>query len=145
MEAALALAREAGAAGEIPVGAVVVKDGEIIGSGRNRREAAHNALAHAEIEAIHRACERLGDWRLDGCDLYVTLEPCPMCAGAILNARLSTVIYGASDPKRGACDSVADLLRLPQYRRPTLYAGICEQESRALLTNFFADLRETEG
>ncbi len=141
MQAAIALARQAGQAGEVPVGAVITKDGQIVGTGQNRRESLQNALAHAEIEAISMACKTLGTWRLDDCTLYVTLEPCPMCAGAILNARISTVVYGANDPKRGACDSVGDLFRLSWYHRPELYAGICEAECRQLLSDFFTALR----
>ena len=100
---ALSLAEEAAAAGEVPVGAVVVKDGQVIGEGRNRREEGRTALAHAEVEAIHRACQALGTWRLTGCDLYVTLEPCPMCTGAIINAHMDRVVYGADDERAGCC------------------------------------------
>ena len=105
MKQALVLAEKAGALGEIPVGAVVVKDGEVIATGYNRRETDKTALGHAEIEAINKACEKLGRWRLDDCELYVTLEPCPMCAGAIINARLKKVVFGAFDPKGGAIES----------------------------------------
>ncbi|MBO5646768.1 MAG: hypothetical protein J6S59_06585, partial [Clostridia bacterium] len=108
MQEALALAREAEAAGEIPVGCIIEKDGVIVGRGRNRRETDRTALGHAEIEAIAEACRKLGEWRLSGCRLFVTLEPCPMCAGAIINARISTVVFGAWDPRAGACGSVED-------------------------------------
>ena len=142
MQEALRLAREAAAAGEVPVGAVVVKDGAIIGRGRNRRESAKTALAHAELEAIHQACQALGDWRLTGCQLYVTLEPCPMCAGAILNARVSTLVYGPDDENAGCAGTAADLFSLPYARRPQVYRGFREEECRALLGDFFRRLRE---
>ena len=143
MQAALSLAREAAAAGEVPVGAVVVCKGEIVGRGRNRREENHTALAHAEIEAIHQACQALGTWRLAGCQLYVTLEPCPMCAGAILNARVDTVIYGPDDGQAGCLGTAANLLQLPCVHRPEVYRGFCEEECRALLQDFFRALRES--
>ena len=141
---ALALAKKAGAKGEIPVGAVIVKDGEIIATGQNRRETDNNALGHAEIEAISSACERLGRWRLDDCELYVTLEPCPMCAGAIINARIKKVVFGAFDKKAGSCsdDSVINLFNLPYNHRPEVWAGIGEQECSEVLTEFFENLRE---
>lgn len=142
MKKALALAAEAAAEGEVPVGAVLVKDGEIIGTGRNRRELGKNALLHAEIEAIHQGCCRLGGWRLQGADLYVTLEPCPMCAGAIINARISRVFFGACDPKAGSCGSVVNLFQLPYNHRPELVSGLLEEECGAILTAFFKRLRE---
>ncbi|MCQ2405020.1 MAG: tRNA adenosine(34) deaminase TadA [Clostridia bacterium] len=142
MNEALALAREAAAEGEVPVGAVIVKDDRIVGRGRNRREADKNALAHAEIEAINEACKTLGGWRLFGCELYVTLEPCPMCAGAIVNARLDRVIYGARDPKAGSCGSIVDLFSYPYNHRPECVAGVMEEECAAELSAFFARLRE---
>ncbi len=141
MTAALELAAEAAAEGEVPVGAVVVKDGVIIGTGRNRRETGKHALAHAEIEAIHNACTALGGWRLSGCTLYVTLEPCPMCAGAIINARLDRVVFAAEDPKAGSCGSLVDLFSLPYNHRPAVEHGLLEEESRALLKGFFRRLR----
>lgn len=141
MAEALALAREAAAEGEVPVGAVVVKDGIVIGRGRNRRELGRNALAHAEIEAIDEACRTLGGWRLSGCTLYVTLEPCPMCAGAVINARIDRVVQGASDPKAGSCGSVVDLFRLPYNHRPELVCGVLEDECRQILKDFFGKLR----
>ena len=142
MRAALALARQAAMEGEVPVGAVVVKDGVIIGQGRNRREKSKNALAHAEIEAIHQACEALGGWRLSGCELYVTLEPCPMCAGAIINARIDRVIQGTADPKAGSCGSVVDLFSLPYNHRPECISGVLEDECRRELQAFFRNLRK---
>ena len=142
MCAALALAREAAAEGEVPVGAVIVKDGEIIATGRNRREVAKQALAHAEIEAIANACAALGGWRLSGCTLYVTLEPCPMCAGAIINARLDRVVYGAPDPKAGSCGSLTDLFELPFNHQPQTERGVLEDECAAVLKEFFKSLRK---
>lgn len=142
MRAALALAREAAAEGEVPVGAVIVKDGEIIATGRNRREVAKQALAHAEIEAIANACAALGGWRLSGCTLYVTLEPCPMCAGAIINARLDRVVYGAPDPKAGSCGSLTDLFELPFNHQPRLERGVLEEDCAAVLKEFFKSLRK---
>jgi tRNA(adenine34) deaminase len=141
MRQALALARESAKEGEVPVGAVIVRNGEIIGRGRNRREGLKNALAHAEIEAINKACRRLGGWRLFDCDLYVTLEPCPMCAGAIINARISRVFYGAKDPKAGCCGTVVDLFSLPFNHRPACEGGILTQECAEELSGFFAKLR----
>lgn len=141
MHRALELAAEAAAEGEVPVGAVIVKDGELISTGRNRREIGKNALAHAEIEAINGACEVLGGWRLSGCTLYVTLEPCPMCAGAIINARIDRVVYGAADPKAGSCGSIVNLFSLPYNHRPELIGGVLEDECAASLQNFFRQLR----
>lgn len=141
MEAALTLAKQAGEKGEIPVGAVIVKDGEIIATGKNGREEKQNALSHAEIEAINKACGKLGSWRLEDCELYVTLEPCPMCTGAIINARIKTVIFGAYDLKAGSMDSVINLCDYPYNHKPEIYGGICEEECSALLKDFFAELR----
>ena len=141
MDEALALAREAGAAGEVPVGCVVIREGEVIGRGRNRREEEKNALAHAEIEAIREACASLGDWRLEGCALFVTLEPCAMCAGAILNARIPTVVYGLRERKTGACGSVLDLFAEDFGFRPRMYGGIREAECWELMGSFFGRLR----
>ncbi len=137
MTAALSLAREAAAHGDIPVGCVVVRDGEIVGRGCNRRELLGDATAHAEVEAIRDACRRLGSWRLSGCALYVTLEPCPMCAGAIINARLDAVVYGAANPKAGCCGSVLSLFQERFNHRPAVYGGVLEQECAALLGDFF--------
>ncbi len=142
MREALALAREAAALGEVPVGAVAVWDGKIVGRGMNRRETGKNALCHAEIAAIDEACRTLGGWRLWKCDLYVTLEPCPMCAGAIINARVRRVVYGAKDLKNGACGSVTNLFELPFNHRPELVSGVLEEECGAVLTEFFKELRE---
>ena len=141
MDRALELAREAAAEGEVPVGAVVVHEGRIIGTGRNRRETDKNALAHAELEAIREACRSRGGWRLFDCDLYVTLEPCPMCAGAIINARLRRVCYGTADPKAGSLGSVIDLTALPYNHRPIVEGGLLREECAARLTAFFRSLR----
>ena len=135
------MAQEAAAEGEVPVGCVIVKGDQIVGRGRNRRETVKNALSHAEIEAINDACRTLGGWRLWECTLYVTLEPCPMCAGAIVNARIPRVVYGAKDRKCGACGSVCDLFSMEFNHHPTVQTGVLEQESSALLTEFFKDLR----
>ncbi len=145
MQLALALAKEAADEGEVPVGAVVVKDGKVIGRGRNRREGGKNALAHAEIEAIDEACRTLGGWRVAGCRLYVTVEPCPMCAGAIINARIDEVIYGTVDPKAGSCHSLVDLFTLPYNHKPLSRSGVLEEECRGVLRDFFRTLRARKG
>lgn len=144
MEKALELARQSANEGEVPVGAVIVKDNKIIACGRNRRELGKNALYHAEIEAIDNACKALGGWRLWQCEMYVTLEPCPMCAGAIINSRIKAVYYGASDNKAGSFGSVADFNRLPYNHKPEIYAGIMADEAQALLTEFFYNLRQNK-
>ncbi len=144
MLAALALADEAAAAGEVPVGCVIVREGRIVGRGRNRREENHSALAHAEIEAIGEACKALGDWRLSDCSLYVTLEPCPMCAGAILNARLKQVCFGARDEKTGSCGSVLNLFEENYGYRPAVYGGILEAECLERMRSFFQSLRSAD-
>ena len=141
MDQALALAREAAAEGEVPVGCVITRRGEIVGRGRNRREKDKSALAHAEIEAIGEACRNLGGWRLWECTLYVTLEPCPMCAGAIVNARIPRVVYGASDSKCGAVDSVCSLFSMDFNHHPQVESGVREEEAGALLQEFFKNLR----
>ena len=141
MRQALALAREAAAAGEVPVGCVIVRGGEIVGRGRNRREEKRSAASHAEMEAIAPANEILGSWRLDGCELYVTLEPCPMCAGAILNARIARVWYGARDAAFGACGGVTNLFMEDFPNRPALVGGILGEECRQVLSDFFSGLR----
>lgn len=141
MDEALALAKQAAAEGEVPVGCVIVRDGQIVGRGRNRRETEKTALGHAEIEAIAQACETLGGWRLWDCTLYVTLEPCPMCAGAIVNARIPRVVYGATDSKSGACGSVCDLFSMAFNHKPEVLSGVREQEAAALLQEFFQNLR----
>ena len=142
MRQALALAEEAGLAGEVPVGCVIVREGEIVGRGRNRREEKQSALSHAETEAIAQANAALGSWRLDGCQLYVTLEPCPMCAGAILNARISRVWFGARDPAMGACGGVLNLFMEDFPNRPALVGGVLEEECREVLGRFFQSLRK---
>lgn len=141
MAEALNLAQEAAAEGEVPVGCVVVRSGQIVGRGRNRREREKSALAHAEIEAIAQACRVLGGWRLWECTLYVTLEPCPMCAGAIINARIPRVVYGASDKKCGAARSVCSLFSMDFNHHPTVEAGVMEEECGELLREFFRNLR----
>lgn len=141
MDEALGLAREAFADGEVPVGCVIVRKGEIVGRGRNRREKGKNALAHAELEAISDACEALGGWRLWECTLYVTLEPCPMCAGAIVNARIPRVVYGAGDQKAGAVRSVCRLFDMGFNHHPVVEQGVREEECAALLKAFFQQLR----
>lgn len=141
MSAALEEAKKAASEGEVPVGAVIVKDGEIIATGHNQREQKQNALSHAEIEAINSACEKLGSWRLHGCELYVTLEPCPMCTGAIINARIQTVIFGAFDKNAGCMDSIINLCDYPLGHKVEVYAGICEDECQNVLQDFFKNLR----
>ena len=141
MDRALALAREAAAEGEVPVGCVIVRNGQIVAEGRNRRETGKTALGHAEIEAIENACKALGGWRLWDCTLYVTLEPCPMCAGAIINARIPRVVFGACDAKYGACGSVCDLFSMDFNHHPQVEKGVCEEEAKALMTEFFQNLR----
>lgn len=141
MRRALELAAEAAGEGEVPVGAVIVKGDDLIAVGRNRRELGKHALAHAEIEAIDGACKALGGWRLSGCTLYVTLEPCPMCAGAIINARIDRVIYGTADPKAGSCGSLTNLFSLPYNHQPELVGGVLQDECAAILQDFFKQLR----
>ena len=141
MKEALVLAREAFEDGEVPVGCVIVRGDEIVGRGRNRREQGKSALAHAEVEAIAEACRNLGGWRLWECTLYVTLEPCPMCAGAIINARIPRVVYGASDDKCGAVRSVCSLFDMKFNHHPQVESGILEEEAAALLSEFFQNLR----
>ena len=141
MKLAITEAQKAAEKGEVPVGAVIVKNGEVISTGHNLREEKQNALSHAEIEAINLACQKLGSWRLDDCELYVTLEPCPMCTGAIINARIKTVISGAYDSKMGCMDSVINLCDYPFNHHPEIYGGIMEDECLAVLQNFFKKLR----
>ena len=141
MEEALVLAREAFADGEVPVGCVIVRNGQVVGRGRNRRETGKSALAHAECEAISDACRNLGGWRLWDCTLYVTLEPCPMCAGAIINARIPRVVWGANDAKCGACGSVCDLFSMEFNHHPEVTRGVREEECAQLLSDFFQKLR----
>lgn len=144
MRRAMELAAEAEAEGDVPVGCVIVRDGEILGEGRNRREETGDATAHAEMEAIRAACRRVGSWRLSGCTLYVTMEPCPMCAGGIINARIPVVRYGTRDEKAGACGSVLNLFEERFNHRPRLYRGPEEAACREQLQHFFQALREKE-
>ncbi len=142
MRAAVELAREAVLTGDVPVGCVIADSaGTIIGRGRNRREERKSAVRHAEIEAIEQACAAVGSWRLDGCALYVTLEPCPMCAGAIINARIPTVVYGAKEPVTGSCGSVINLFEEHYGFRPAIYGGVLAGECAELLREFFQDMR----
>lgn len=144
MKKALELARIAAEQGEVPVGAVVVKksSGEIIGRGFNRREYGRSPLTHAEIIAIDEASRRLGGWRLIDCELFVTLEPCPMCAGAMINSRIERVVFGAFDPKAGSCGSVVNLFELPYNHKPELVGGVLESECAGILSEFFRELRQ---
>ena len=144
MRQALALAREAAGAGEVPVGCVIVQGGAVVGRGRNRREEKQSALSHAETEAIAQANAALGSWRLEECALYVTLEPCPMCAGAILNARIPRVFFGARDRAMGACGGVMNLFMEEFPPRPALVGGLLEEECAAVLGDFFRRLRRGE-
>lgn len=141
MNAAYKMAQEAFDDGEVPVGAVIVKDDKIIAYGRNRREKLKNALLHAEIDAINNACKKLGGWRLWNCSLYVTLEPCPMCAGAIINAHIPNVYFGAYDFKNGSCGTITNLFELPYAFKPNFTGGIMQEECSALLKDFFKELR----
>ncbi len=142
MQQALDLAKEAAKMGEIPVGAVIVKDGDVIGRGMNTRERSQNALGHAEINAINEACKNTGSWRLDGATIYVTMEPCPMCAGAIINARIKTVVFGCFDLKMGAMDSVCNLANEKFDFTPEIYGGIMEKECALVVKEFFEELRK---
>ena len=142
MELALELAQEAADNGEVPVGCVIVDgDGNVIGSGRNRREEKNDASAHAEIEAIRMACEKTGDWRLEDCTIFVTLEPCPMCAGGIINSRIPTVVFGAKDENTGSCGSVINLFEERYGHKPAIYGGVKAQQSAQLLKSFFETKR----
>ena len=141
MRRAFALAAEAAADGDVPVGCVIVRDGEIIGEGRNRREVNGDATAHAEMEAIRAACERTGSWRLHDCTLYVTLEPCPMCAGGIINSRIDCVRYAAREEKSGCCGSVLNLFEERFNHRPRIYQGPMVEECEGQLREFFQNLR----
>ena len=142
MREALLLAQEAAADGEVPVGCVITLEDRIVGRGRNRREKVKTALAHAELEAIGEACRTLGGWRLWQCELFVTLEPCPMCSGAIINSRIKRVVYGAADTKAGCCGSVTDLFAMPFNHHPVVEKGLREAEAQQLLQAFFVSLRE---
>ena len=141
MKRAIELAKKAFDSGEVPVGAVIVKNGEIIGEGYNMREQKQNALSHAEIEAINSACKKLNSWRLDDCEMYVTLEPCPMCTGAIMASRIDRVVFGAYDEKGGAIGSVCDLCDMPFMSKPQVIGGFMEKECADVLTRFFGSIR----
>ena len=141
MKKALLRAKAAARVGEVPVGALIVRNGLIVSTGRNFREGKNNAISHAEIIAIDRACRKLGRWRLFDCTLYVTLEPCPMCAGAIINARIPRVVFGAYDRKAGVFGSVTDLTQLPFNHKPEIVGGVLAEECGAQLSNFFKSLR----
>lgn len=145
MKKALRQAERAYSEGEVPVGAVVVKDGKVISRGRNRRESLKDATAHAEFIAIQKACKRLNGWRLCGCTLYVTLEPCVMCAGAIVNSRIERVVIGTSDPKAGAMGSVTDVTYLPLNHKPETVYGVMQKECSEILKKFFKQLRQSKG
>ena len=142
MKIAIAQAKMAADMGEIPVGAIIVSDGDIISTGFNKREMLNNSLAHAEVVAINSACRALGVWRLLNSTLYVTLEPCAMCAGAIINSRIERVIFGAFDPKSGSFGSLVDLSKLPYNHKPVVVSGVCEEECAKLLSDFFQKLRK---
>lgn len=142
MQLALDLAKQSAAEGEVPVGAVIVRGGEVVATGRNRREAVKDALSHAELEAIRTACAVLGGWRLWECEMFVTLEPCPMCAGAILNARIRKVTFGAYDPKNGALASVMHMYDYPFTHKPAVEGGVLENECAEVLSDFFKKLRK---
>lgn len=142
MREAIRLAMISAKEDEVPVGAVIVRDGTIVGTGRNRREGGKNALYHAEIEAVNSACKSLGGWRLPGCELYVTLEPCPMCAGSVINSRIEKVVFGAFDKKAGSFGSLVNLAALPYNHRPEIIGGFMEDECAKLLSDFFAGLRK---
>ena len=142
MKAAIAQAEFAAKMGEVPVGAIIVSDGDIISTGFNKRECLNNSLAHAEIVAINVACEKLGCWRLLNSTLYVTLEPCAMCAGAIINSRIERVVFGAFDPKAGSFGSLVDLSKLPYNHKPEVVSGVCGEECSKLLSDFFDKLRK---
>ena len=139
---AIEQAEKARELGEVPIGAVIVKDGEVVGTGFNRRETGKNALYHAEIIAIDDACRRLGGWRLWQCEMYVTMEPCPMCAGAIINSRIKRIVYGCCDMKAGSVKSVIDLFELPYNHKPVYEGGIMAEECSQMLSSFFRQLRE---
>lgn len=141
MEKALEEAKKSELEEEVPIGAVVVFENQIISTGRNKRETTNNALHHAEIEAIYKACKKLNRWRLIGCSIYVTLEPCPMCAGAIINSRIEKVVYGTDDPKAGSCGTVINLFDLPYNHKPIVVKDILKTECSSILTEFFKKLR----
>ena len=142
MKEAIRQAKKAAAIGEVPIGCIIVYEDKIIGRGYNRRMVDHTVLAHAEILAMKKACKKMGDWRLEGCTMYITLEPCPMCAGAILNAHLPRVVYGAKDPKSGAAGSLVDVLHLPGCFQPEVLGGVLEEACSQALRDFFRALRQ---
>lgn len=142
MKKALDQAKIAFSLGEVPIGAIIVKDDQIIATGYNKRETAHNALLHAEVDAINNACKKLSSWRLDGCTMFVTLEPCPMCAGAIINSRIKAVVFGAKDPKAGCLGSVTNMFEFPFNHRPAIVSGVLEEECSDILKQFFKELRK---
>ncbi len=145
MRKAIHQAQRAAALGEVPIGCVIVHDGKVIGRGFNRRLTSHSTLAHAEIIAIRQACRKLGDWRLEGCTMYVTLEPCQMCSGALVQARIDRVIVGAPNPKAGCAGSILNLLQVPQFNHQVeITNGVLAEECSALLTDFFRDMRTRE-
>ena len=142
MSLALSLAHEAAENGEVPVGCVITdSEGNIIGRGRNRREESKDATSHAEMEAIRQACAAIGDWRLEGCSIYVTLEPCPMCTGAIINSRIPTVVFGAREELSGSCGSVIDLFSERYGHKPAVFAGVQKDECAQILKDFFKNKR----
>ena len=143
MAEAMKEARKAYRKRETPIGCVIVRDGKIIARGRNRRDRSGNVLAHAEIEAIRKACKKLKDWRLEGCTMYVTLEPCPMCAGAIVQARMDRLVSGTMSPKAGCAGSILNLMDVPQFNHQVpVTKGVCGDECSRMLTEFFAELRK---
>ena len=144
MKIALGLAKEARACGDVPVGAIVVKDGEIIGKGKNERVLYGSSVSHAEVVAINEASKKLGGWRLGGCTLYVTLEPCPMCAGAVINSRIDRVVFGAKDAKAGCFGSVINFNCYPFNHRPDITEGVLGEECAAVLSDFFAAKRQMQ-
>ena len=144
MRAALLEAGKTAKSQDVPIGAVIVRDGEIIATGHNEREALGDSTAHAEIQAIRDACEKLGGWHLDSCELYVTLEPCPMCMGAIVNSRIKRVVFGAKDAKAGACGSVFNFNDYPLNHKPEIVSGVMEEEGRRLLSDFFSERRKSK-
>ena len=144
MREAISVAKEVDGNQEVPVGAVIVKDGEVLAVGHNEREATGDATAHAEIQAIRSACEKLGGWYLHKCELYVTLEPCPMCMGAIVNSRIKKVVYGAKDLKAGACGTVMNFNEYPLNHKPEIVGGVMEEEGRLLLSDFFKVRRKNK-
>ena len=144
MKLALEAAKNTEQSQDVPIGAVIVKDGEVIAIGFNEREAHGDATAHAEIQVIRKACQTLGGWHLDLCELYVTLEPCPMCMGAIVNSRIKRVVFGAKDSKAGACGSVFNFNDYPLNHKPEIISGVMEEEGRKLLSDFFSERRKSK-